>query len=204
MAFHRKMEGMVTHTAPRRDFHGLEVRRQQAARLFAAGRETQGAIARLLRVSRQSVMRWYRAWRQGGRAALRGAGRAGRKTRLSPAQMVRVEAALRQGPRAHGFRTNLWTLPRVARVIKQLTGVQYHPGHVWRLLGALDWTLQRPAKRARERNEPAIRHWITTRWPTVKKTLGVAAPGSSSRTRAVSRSGRRSAAPGHPAAKPRS
>ena len=195
---------MRTHTAPRRDFRGLEGRRQQAARLFAAGRETQGAIARRLRVSRQSVMRWYRAWRTGGRATLRGPGRAGRKPRLSREQLGRVEAALREGPHAHGFRTDLWTLPRVARVIKQLTGVQYHPGHVWRLLGAMDWTVQRPAKRAKERNDAAIQHWIATRWPTVKKTLGAAAPGSSSKTRAASRSGRRSAAPGRPAAKRRS
>src|SRR3970040_716985 len=190
------MDGMATHIAPRRDFRGLEGRRQQAARLFAVGRETRGAIARRLEVSRQSVMRWYRAWCKGGRGALRAAGRAGRKPRLAPEQMVRIEAALRQGPRAHGFSTNLWTLPRVARIIKQLTGVQYHPGHVWRLLGALDWTLQRPAKRARERNEAAIQHWITARWPAVKKTLGGAAPGSSSKTRAASRSGRQSAARG--------
>ena len=196
------MEGMRTHVAPRRDFHGLEVRRQRAVRWFAAGRETHGAIARRLGVSRQSVMRWYRAWRKGGRAALRAAGRAGRKPRLAPEAMGRVAAALRQGPRSHGFRTNLWTLPRVARVIKQLTGVQYHPGHVWRLLGALDWTLQRPAQRAKERNEAAILHWITTRWPAVKKTLADAAPGSSSRTRVASPSGRRSAARGRPAAKP--
>jgi transposase len=190
---------MPTHVAPRRDFHGLEVRRHQAARLFAAGRETQGAIARRLGVSRQSIMRWYRAWRKGGRPALRAAGRAGRKPRLAAKQMGRIEIALRQGPRAHGFRTNLWTLPRVAWVIKQLTGVQYHPGHVWRLLGALDWTLQRPAQRAKERNEAAIEHWKTTRWPAVKKTLAGGGPGSSSRTKAVSPSGRRSAARGHPA-----
>jgi transposase len=196
------MDGMPTHVAPRRDFHGLEVRRHQAARFFAAGRETHGAIARRLGVSRQSVMRWYRAWRKGGRAGLRAAGRAGRKPRLAAEQLGRIETALRQGPRAYGFRTNLWTLPRVARVIKQLTGVQYHPGHVWRLLGALEWTLQRPAKRAKERNEPAIQHWITTRWPAVKKTLAAAAPGSSSRTRAASPSGPRSAARGRPAAKP--
>jgi transposase len=192
---------MRTHAAPRRDFHGLEVRRRHAARLFAAGKETQGAIARRLGVSRQSVMRWYQAWRQGGRTALRAAGRAGRKPRLSPEQMPEIEAALRQGPRAHGFRTNLWTLSRVARLIKHLTGVQYHPGHVWRLLGALEWTLQRPAKRAKERNEAAIEHWKTTRWPVVKKTLGADGPGSSSRTRAASPSGRQSAARGHPAAK---
>ena len=160
---------MPTHVAPRRDFHGLEVRRHQAARLFAAGRERHGAIARRLGVSRQSVMCWYRAWRQGGRPALRATGRAGRKPRLASDQMGRVEAALREGPRAHGLRTNLWMLPRVARVIKQLTGVPYHPGHVWRLSGALEWTLQRPAKRTKERKAAAIQHWITTRWPAVKK-----------------------------------
>jgi transposase len=160
---------MPTHVAPRRDFHGLEVRRKQAARLFAAGRETQGAIARRLGVSRQSVMRWYQAWHAGGREALRAAGRAGRKPRLAPEQVARIDTALREGARAHGFSTALWTLPRVALVIKRVTGVKYHPGHVWRLLGALDWTLQRPAKRAKERNETAVRHWVTTRWPAVKK-----------------------------------
>ena len=71
---------------------------------------------------------------------MRAAGRAGRKPRLAPEHMAGIEAALRQGPRVHGFRTNLWTLPRVAHLIKRLTGVPYHPGHVWRLLGAIDWT----------------------------------------------------------------
>src|SRR5207245_435245 len=77
--------------------------------------------------------------------------------------------------------TGLWTLPRVALMIKRVTGIKYHPGHVWRLLGALDWTLQRPAKRAKERNEPAIRHRVTTRWPAAKKTPGGAGPGPTSK-----------------------
>src|SRR5207253_6457752 len=100
------------------------------------------------------------------------------------------------------FATALWTLPRVAVVIKRVTGVPYHPGHVWRVLGQLEWTLQRPAKRARERDEAAIRHWVTTRWPAVKKTLGAAVPGSSSKTQAASRSGRPSAAHGPRAGRP--
>jgi hypothetical protein len=33
----------------------------------------------------------------------------------------------RAGPAAQGFRTDLWTLPRVAEVIKRLTGVRHHP-----------------------------------------------------------------------------
>ena len=121
--------------------------------------------------------------------------------RLTPAQLAELDVALRQGPRAQGFRTSLWTLSRVARLITRLTGVQYHPGHVWRLLGTLKWTVQRPAKRAKERNQGAIRQWIRTRWPTVKKTLGGAAPGSSSKTRAVSRSVPRSVARGPHGAK---
>ena len=174
----------------------MEVRRQLAARLFAAGKSTQGAIARRLGVSRQSVMRWFHAWRRGGRAALRGAGRAGRKPKLERRALPRIDAALRQGLRAFGFATNLWTLARVAVVIKRLTGVHYHPANVWRLLQNLGWTLQRPAKRARERDEAAIREWVSTRWPKVKKTGAAAGRGSSSKTRAGSRSDRLSVAPG--------
>src|SRR2546427_7722791 len=89
-------------------------------RLFAAGRETQGAIARRLGVSRQSVMRWYRAWRAGGRGGLRAARRAGRKPRPAPGQVARVDTALREGPPPPGVSTPLWTLPRVPLVIKRV------------------------------------------------------------------------------------
>jgi len=186
---------MDTHVTPRRDFHALALRRRQAARLFAAG-EIMAEVARTLRVSRQSVSRWYQRWRRGGRTALRGAGRAGRKPKLTPAQLARVDQALREGARAHGFATDLWTLPRVATVIKQRTGVTYHPGHVWRVLRTLGWTLQRPATQARERDAAAIRDWVTHRWSAVKKTPGAGRPGFSSTTRAGSRSGRRSVGPG--------
>jgi len=174
----------------------MRQRRQQAARLFAGGRLILAAIARYLKVSRQSVGRWYAAWKRGGAAALRGAGRAGRKPKLDRPQLRQVDRALRQGARVHGFGTDLWTLPRVAMVIERLTGVRYHPGHVWKILGAMDWTLQRPAKQARERDPEKVQLWLKERWPAVKKTLGAAGPGSSSRTKAGSPSAPRSAAPG--------
>ena len=177
---------MATHGGPRRELQALELRRQRAARLFAGGQKTQGAIARLLDVSRQSVMRWYHAWRASGRAGLKAAGRAGRKPRLESRQLAAIETALRHGPVAAGFTTTLPTLPRVAVVIERVTGFRYHPGHVWRILGRLDWTLQRPAKRAKERNDAA--HPALGRRPLArgKKTLAGGAPGSSSRTKAGS------------------
>jgi transposase len=161
-------------------------------------------VARKLRVSRQSVSRWFAQWKRGGAKALRKAGRAGRAPRLQAEQLRQVEVVLREGARANGFNTDLWTLPRLAQVIERVTGVRYHAGHVWRVMRAMGWTLQRPARRARERNEEAIRQWVAERWPVVKKKRGASTPGLPSKTKAGSRSGRRSAAPGHPAAKLRS
>jgi len=184
----------------RRDFQGLEQRRKRAARLFGVG-ERLAAVARKLQVSRQSVSRWFRQWKSGGTTALRGAGRAGRAPRLHAGQLQQVERALRAGARANGFNTDLWTLPRVAQVIERVTGVRYHAGNEWRGMRRMGWRLQRPARRAKERNEAAIRQWVAVRWPAVKKKPGASTPGLPSKMKAVSPSGRRSVAPGPPAGK---
>ena len=185
----------------RRDVAALEARRFEAARLFARG-AGQAAVMHALGVSRQTAHEWYHRWRRGGRQGLKAVGRLGRKPRLDRRQLDRVETALLQGPRRHGFATELWTLPRVATVIARLTGVHYHPGHVWYLLRGLQWSLQRPARRARERDEAAIRQWVQRRWPAVKKTPAASGPGSSSRTKAASRSSPSSGAPGRRAGRP--
>ncbi len=188
---------------PRRDFAALETRRQQAGRLFS-GHLPQATVARQLGVSRQSVSRWHHEWNKKGVRGLRGAGRAGRKPRLSPGQLRGVAAALSQGAAAHGFSGDLWTLPRVAQVIQRKTGVAFHPGHVWKILGALDWSVQKPERQAKERSEEKVHYWRTVRWPKLKKTLPAATPGSSFRTNRGSPSSPRSAPPGRPAAKRRS
>ena len=186
-----------------RDFEGLERRRRRSARLFEEGL-TQADVARRLDVSRTTALRWYRSWSAGGEEGLRGAGRAGRKPRLSEAQQEMVVQALLEGPLAWGYETELWTLPRVAEVIHEVTGVKYHPGHVWRVLRQLGWSRQKPTTRARERDEVAIGQWVRETWPAVKKTPRDGGQRSSSSMRAVSPSGRRSSAAGHRGAKRRS
>jgi transposase len=175
-------------SSTRRDFAGMERRRRRAARMFERG-ASQADVARELEVSRQSVSRWYADWQAGGTQALRAAGRAGRMPRLTKAQLRRVERALRKGPRAHGFGTELWTLDRVAKVIEAETGVRYHPGHVWKLLrDKLGWTRQRPARRAVERDDEAIARWVAADWPRIKRGPADAERGSSSKTNLGSRS----------------
>jgi transposase len=133
-----------------RDLAALKTRRMQAVGLFEAGR-SQADVARTLGVSRQSVSRWSQAWRRQGAQGLEGAGRAGRKPGLSPEDLRRIEQALLRGPGVCGYASERWTLRRVAKVIEEVCGVRYHPGHVWRLLDQIGWNARRWAGRNRTR-----------------------------------------------------
>lgn len=151
-----------------RDFVELEKRRLKAAKLFDQGLP-QAEVARRLGVHRQSVNRWHQAWRKQGAPALRKAARAGRRSRLQPAQWEQLRQGLKAGPEALGYGTALWTTWRVADLIERQTGQKFHPGHVWRILRSLGWSCQRPVGRATQRDEPAIRRWKRVRWPEIKK-----------------------------------
>ena len=63
----------------------------------------------------------------------------------------------------------MWTCERVAEVIREELGVSYHPAHVSRLVRELGLSLQKPMRRANQRDEEAIKHWKQERWPSLKK-----------------------------------
>lgn len=158
----------------------------RAAEMFDAGKRQVDVMVEL-GVSAQTASRWHKAWSAGGREALTGAGRAGRRRRLSPAQLAEVEAALARGPKDNGFATDMWTLARVAEVIEAMTGVRYSQTQTWTVLREyLGWSRQRPARRAVERDDAAIEAWRKTEWPRIKKALGAEVRGSASKTKADS------------------
>ncbi|MEV6004670.1 IS630 family transposase [Streptomyces griseomycini] len=141
----------------------------RAAELFDQGRSN-AEIARMLGVSDESVRRWRRVWEKGGTDALRRRPATGRPPKLDDAQAERVRTALEQGAQAHGFEADLWTLERVGLVVERVAGVKLSKASVWRLLtGRLGWSLQRPERRAVERDESEIARWITHEWPRIKK-----------------------------------
>src|SRR5271167_5242445 len=130
-----------------RDFGKLEERRFRAARLLQQG-VPQAQVARRVGVHRQSVGRWAQQLAEGGRKALKKAGRAGRKPRLQAADLRRIELGLQRGPEALGYETSLWSAWRVADLIEQECGVRYDPSQAWRILRQLGWSCQRPVGRA--------------------------------------------------------
>jgi transposase len=76
---------------------------------------------------------------------------------------------LQRGPAAYGFRGELWTRTRIAAIIRLEFGVSYHPRHAGRLRDALHWSPQKPARRARQRDEAAIAQWRDDTWPAIKR-----------------------------------
>jgi transposase len=122
-------------------------------------------IAAALGASEETVSRWLARARRGGPGALRARLAPGRPPRLTDAQKRLLPEFLWHGPEAYGFRGQVWTRARVARVIEEEFGVRYHKGHVGRLLRELRWTPQVPIRRAVQRDEGAIRRWRDETWP---------------------------------------
>lgn len=168
----------------KRDFDALEKRRLEAIDLWQNSDLNQSEVARRLHVCRQTVNRWVDQFQTGGKSCLKKAGRAGRKPELTEEDHERLQGLLLQGPEKLGYETPLWTCARVAHLIDQEFGVEYHPGHVWKVLDGLGWSCQRPVGRARERNEEEIRRWRKVRWPQIKKKLKQKGAPSSSSTKA--------------------
>jgi len=142
----------------KRDFDALERRRLQAFHLLDAGLP-QAEVARRVGVQRQSVSRWAQEARNKGRAGLLKAGRAGRRPRLSSAQVKKIKMALLQGARLEGGAIPVWTTPQAGTLIWRLTGWRYHPGHVWRLLRSFGWVSQRSRRRAFDRDKHPSVQW---------------------------------------------
>jgi transposase len=146
----------------------LERRRRRAVALLDKGMKA-AHVAKAVGVSRASVTRWRDSYQGGGEQALAAHPHPGRRPKLTARQRERLAKLLLEGPGVLGYPTELWTLRRVAEVVEHNFGVHYHPGHVWYLLRSMDWTCQKPERRARERDEEAIAKWRTERWPDIKK-----------------------------------
>jgi transposase len=144
-------------------------KRVRAGRLMLAGKSPAEA-ARAVGVARQTAYTWKARLDEGGIDVLR-AMATGRPAQLDSGQIDALRMALLQGPLAHGFGTELWTLKRVRALIERLYGVRFSEVHVWRLLGAMGFSSQRPDRRALERDEAAVLTWKRKTWPALKKSV---------------------------------
>jgi transposase len=149
----------------------LEKRRLKAVKLLKKGL-LPGEIARRLGVDRRSVHRWLLAYRKDGVDGLAPVPAPGRPPKLSLKNRQKLARMLLKGATKFGYPTDLWTSARVVDLIRRHFRVTYHANHISRLLRSLGFSPQKPQRRARERDEAAIRGWVRSEWPRVKKTPG--------------------------------
>ena len=143
-------------------------RRVRAARLLQAGHKP-AEVGAMVGAPRQTVYRWREVLQAQGIDALRDMSKGGRPALLGAQELGRLQIALMEGPTVHGFGTPLWTLKRVRLFIEREFGVQYSQVHVWRLLGQMGFSSQRPERRALERDDVAIEYWKKRTLPRLKK-----------------------------------
>jgi transposase len=155
----------------------LEALRMRAVRAVLAG-ESQAAVARAFGVHSVTIAKWMALHRRSGEAGLKAIPTPGRPRFLTPKQDQLVRRWLSQKPTKHGFPTDLWTARRVAELIRRRLGVEFHPNYLRAWLSQRGYSPQRPVRRARQRNEAVIVHWVANDWPRIQKKRATPTPTS--------------------------
>lgn len=145
-----------------------------AANMFELGLSSV-VIAGSVGVDQQTVRKWRRTFKAQGREGLRSRPHPGRPPELNEQQTAQLAALLLKTPQECGFDRYLWTQQLIADLIEREFGVSYHHDHVGVILKRIGFTHQKPARRARERDEARIAAWRQTVWPELLKKVPPAA-----------------------------
>jgi transposase len=122
-------------------------------------------IAHRLHVPWQRIWEWDNRRKKMGPQSWRDIPQPGRPPKLAPKQRTRLEGILEKGAQVYGYPTDLWTLRRVAEVLRKEWGVRYTLSGVWRMLRKMGFSPQVPMTLALERDEKGIRRWARKIWP---------------------------------------
>src|SRR3954470_6037062 len=161
----------------KRDFRTLapatqaELRRVAVAMVRAG--KTRIEAAETVGVNRRFVGQWVKVAAQGGEAVLAGRRRGrrpGEQKALSAVQEDRLRVLIARGcPDQFGLSFALWTRQAVRALIARETGVWLTLSVVGRYLRAWGFTAQRPARRATERRDEAVRAWLESTYPAIAR-----------------------------------
>jgi transposase len=151
-------------------------------RLLAVQRVLEGysadEVADFLGVDPRSVRRWTAAYREEGGPGLLSRPASGRPPKLTLLQEKIIRRWLTDSPTEHGFDTELWTAPRVGRLIEEEFGIRLNPRYLSAWLRERGFTPQKPQRVPRERDPKVIAAWLESDWPRIKKKPGGKGPPS--------------------------
>ena len=127
-----------------------------------------GQVAGAYGVNRTTLFRWVRRFTTAGSAGLERRVGSGRPRLLTALDMEAVNDLVLEPASAFGFETDLWTVGRLRRVIREQYGVTVSPDTVWRRLRDAGFTYQKPERRYFEVNEEARQEWLRVEAPRIR------------------------------------
>ena len=133
------------------------------------GGSSQYKIAKELGVSFEAVSQWMKNYREEGKEGLRSKGNPGPKSKISEKHRKELKAAIIKGPQAFGYKTGVWTLERIRKLVKKISKKDYGTTQIWRVVISLGFTCQKPELRVKERKEKQIKNWKLKEFPVLKK-----------------------------------
>lgn len=155
------------------DARKLSTEEQHLIRKIAVQRvfdgESAASVTRSLGLGSKSIFAWLKVAREQGLDALAPRARTGRKRKLSAFEEQEVKRwVVGADPRQYGFDFGLWTREIVSNLIEEKFDVKMGLSSVGELLHRLDLTPQKPLRRAYERDEQAVKDWLSQVYPKVK------------------------------------
>lgn len=145
----------------------LERRRRLAVDRVRSG-YSQQETATFLGVSKSAVSQWMKAYRKRGDAGLAAKPRSGRPRKLTQRQERTILSWFAKSATDFGFANELWTAPRVAKLIRQKWNVKFHERYLNQWLAERRITPQKPQRQPRERDDDAIQKWLRYDWPRLQ------------------------------------
>jgi transposase len=127
-------------------------------------------VAQLFGVTRQSVGKWVKAYREGGRKRLeskrRGRPKGGSLLPWQAAQIAKT--VIDRPPEQLRLPFYLWTREAVSQLIEKRFGLRLSVWTVGRYLKRWGFTPQKPVRRAFERDPEAVRRWLEQEYPKIR------------------------------------
>lgn len=132
---------------------------------------SQTAVAAAFGVERTTLYRWLRKYQVAGVAGLERQAGSGRRRKLEELDEGELRTMVLKGARHFGFETDLWTVARLRRVIREQFAIVVSKNTVWRRLRDAGLTYQKPEREYYEIDAESRRKWLRYEVPKIRRCV---------------------------------
>lgn len=130
-------------------------------------------ISKILHAPRSCVSEWLKNYEEHGYEALLEGQRSGRNSELSSEQLTELGDIIDSGPIAYGYTSAIWSSLMIRDIIRNEFSVDYHAGHVRKLLHKMNFSVQKPKRILARADDEQKNKWRRYIYPNIKKKTGI-------------------------------